>query len=510
MKAPAGNGRVAVVAECAADAALLVAAEAAAGPEIAVICLRDDDEEGRAALDRALADASARGCQVLGRPRILDEPGVTGIVKELRALQPLRIRSADPDPTHQGWDTDRNCPVHDEPPGRAAAALLALDAARALQRESATPVLVDCRRTEAATPHLPATSCPRYPAVTGWLTEGFDGRATAFLPSAAGVLRWTQSRPHGADWDGPELLPGPRLMPGLRVVRDLSGFAHLFALRRTARTDGGENVEIVHAAQYRSGHPLTPWHSLGSPNPGDAYKSRETGFPAAGFDAAGGVVVFARNFGHSVSYREQRPESAWTPWRHLSGLRVADELVTVTTPKGDVQLFARLRDTPGVVRWHRPGYDADWTEDRAVPFAPRPGSLAAGPEPGTVVFRDLRTNEPCVWQSGAHAPVPLGAAEGEGPVTGVAGVRVDGWDYSLLVRSGAGGSCEIGAFAEGRPDAGVWWNGPAGEAAHGVPAVLRDRTGRVTVATLTEGAKLAVSHRESHAEGFTFGSWYSA
>lgn len=215
-------------------------------------------------------------------------------------------------------------------------------------------------------------------------------------------------------------------MPGLRVVRDFSGLPHLFALRRTARKGGGDDIEIVHAAQYRTGHPLTPWHSLGSPNAGDAYKSRETGFPAAGFDAAGGLVVFARNFGHSVSFREQRPEGGWSPWRHLSGVRVADELVTVTTHKGEVELLARVRDSAAVVRWHRPAPDGEWAEDRTVPIAPCAGSMAAGPEPGTVVYRDLGTGEPWLWYLGSTAPVPLGGAAGEGPVTGCAASRPTG------------------------------------------------------------------------------------
>ncbi|WP_405405951.1 hypothetical protein [Streptomyces sp. NBC_01104] len=513
MSTTAGSGRVAVVAECARDAAVLVAAETAGGSGIGVICLRDDGKEGRAALDRALADASGRGCRVAGPPRFVTgerEAAVAGVVKELRALRPRRIRVPDPDPTHRDWDMEAGRPVYDEPDERAAAALVALRAAREYQVESSAPVLVDCRRTEPPTVHGAAVSCPRYPAVTGWLTEGFDGRSSAFLPSAAGVLRWTQQRRHGTAWDGPELLPGPRLMPGLRVVRDFSGLPHLFALRRTARKGGGDDIEIVHAAQYRTGHPLTPWHSLGSPNAGDAYKSRETGFPAAGFDAAGGLVVFARNFGHSVSFREQRPEGGWSPWRHLSGVRVADELVTVTTHKGEVELLARVRDSAAVVRWHRPAPDGEWAEDRAVPIAPRAGSMAAGPEPGTVVYRDLGTGEPWLWYLGSTAPVPLGGAAGEGPVTGVRGVEADGWSYSLLVRPDAGGACAVGAFAEGRPDAGVWWNSLAGAEPYGVPAAVLDRTGMVTVATLTGEAQLTVMNRESRTGGFEFGPWYTA
>ncbi|MFG3526717.1 hypothetical protein ACGF8B_08230 [Streptomyces sp. NPDC047917] len=118
-------------------------------------------------------------------------------------------------------------------------------------------------------------------------------------------MRWTQREPGGTAWQGPELLPGPRLMPGLRVVRDMHGFPHLFALRRIPLKDGGDDVAVVRATQYRTGHPPTPWHSLGSPNSGNRHRSREAGFPAAAFDGTGGLFVLVRNLGHSVSYRHQ-------------------------------------------------------------------------------------------------------------------------------------------------------------------------------------------------------------
>ncbi|MFB4421202.1 hypothetical protein C5F59_008905 [Streptomyces sp. QL37] len=496
-----------VVAGGPGDAALLVAAEAD-GTEIRVLCVGEGSKDERAALERALAEASRRGCQVPGGPTFAgrDPDGPGALLRALRELRPGWVRLADPDPERVGYDEGAGAPVH-ENPDRAAAALEALAAVRAHQLESGTPVFVDCRRA-AADEKLDAGSASRYPRTKHWLTEGFDGRLTAFLPSAAGVVRWVQSEPGGADWLGPELLPGPRLMPGLSVVQDPHGFVHLLALRRTARGGGGDDVEIVHAVQYRTGQPLTPWHSLGSPNPGDRYKSREGGFPVMAFDGAGGLFVFARNFGHSVSYRHQSSDGAWAPWRHLSGVRVADELVTVTTGRGEVELLARARDSDAVVRWARSGPGGAWAEDRSVPFTPVPGTMSAGPEPGTVLFRDLVTNEPGIWWPGAAAPLPLGGAEGGGPLTGVRGVDVDGWAYALLVRSGPGGESTVGAYAEGRPDAGVWWSA-AGKDTPLPPAAVRSRNGMVTLAVLTAGARLAVAHRKSQKSGLEFDSWYT-
>ncbi|MGP3632235.1 hypothetical protein ACTU45_02475 [Streptomyces sp. 24-1644] len=502
---------VAVIAATPRDAALLVSAEVA-GAEISVICVGEGGKEDRAVLDRALDGAVRRGCRAVGSPVFLRGEGGDSreaLVRELRELRPSWVRLTDPDPERVTYDPETGIPVHDEPPRLAAAALDALAAARTHQLESGVPVFVDCRRA-AADEKLGAASASRYPRTANWLTEGFDGRLSAFLPSAAGVVRWFQPEAGRPEWQGPELLPGPRLMPGLSVVRDLHGFVHLLALRRTARKDGGDDVEIVHAAQYGTGRPLTPWHSLGSPNPGDRYKSREVGFPAAGFDRAGNFFVFVRNFGHSVSYRRQAPDGVWTtPWQHLRGQRVADDLVAVTTPQGEVELLARTRESGAVVRWYRSGPDGDWTEDRNVPFSPRPGSMAAGPEPGTVLFRDLLTNEPGIWWPGAPAPVPLGGSEGEGPLGGAPGVEVDGWAYTLLVRGGPGGMGVVGAYAEGRPDQGVWWN-EAGASSPLTAAALRARTGMVTLASLTAGAQLAIAHRESRTGGFEFGSWYTA
>ncbi|WP_237527863.1 hypothetical protein [Streptomyces sp. SID2119] len=47
---------------------------------IGVICSEEDGKEGRAALDRALAEAEGRGCRVAHAPRTLggqqDNPGI--------------------------------------------------------------------------------------------------------------------------------------------------------------------------------------------------------------------------------------------------------------------------------------------------------------------------------------------------------------------------------------------------------------------------------------------------
>ncbi|MPY41242.1 hypothetical protein FNH04_15380 [Streptomyces phyllanthi] len=500
---------MAVVVPEPADAVPLVSLEAP-GTEIAVVCLRAGGKEGRAALDRALAQAAERGCRVLGGPAVLRaESGdpVTALLDELRGINPERLHTLDPDPAHVSFDEASGTPGYDEPAGRAEAAADALAAARALQLETGEPVYVDCYRAKADV-RLGAASCLRHPAPVNWLVAGFDGRLTAFLPTAAGVVRWFQDVPGSGAWRGPELIEGPGLLPGLTVVRDPHGFPHLFGLRRTPRGDGGVDVEVVHAAQYRTGRPLTPWNSLGGPNAGDWRKGREAGFPAAAFDAAGNLFVFVRNFGHSISYRCQSVDGTWSPWQHLGGTRVADDLVAVTAPHGGVEVCARARDTAAVVRWYQDRGGA-WTEDRTPPFAVRPGTMAPAPEPGSIHFRDLRTNAPSAWRPGAQNPCPLGDVGGSGPLATARGVEMDGWTYSLLVGSGPGAACALGAYHEGRPGAGVWWQ-DLGAPSYGVPAAAVSRTGQLTVATRAPGRRLLVAHRGEQGSGLTLGDWRSA
>ncbi|RVU29106.1 hypothetical protein EOT10_00905 [Streptomyces antnestii] len=500
---------VAVVVPEPEDAVPLVALETA-GAEIAVVCLRAGTKEGRGALDRALGQAADRGCRALGGPRLLgtdDEGAFPALLDELREINPERLHTLDPDPAHVTIDEASGELGYDCPPGHAETAAVALAAARALQTETGEPLYVDCHRARADV-RLGAASCRRYPAPVNWLVAGFDGRLSAFQPTAAGVVRWSQEELGGSAWSGPEPVEGAGLLPGLSVVRDPHGFPHLFALRRTPRADGGVDVEVVHAAQYGTGRPLTPWNSLGGPNSGDWRKGREVGFPAAAFDGAGNLFVFARNVGHSISYRCQSADGSWTPWQHLGGTRVADDLVAVSTPHGGVEVYARARDADMVVRWYQGGNGA-WTEDRTPPFAARPGTLAPAPEPGSVHFRDLVTNTPSAWRPGAQAPCPLGDAEGTGALAAVRGAEMDGWAYSLLVRSGPGGVCSVGAYPDGRPGTGVWWQ-ELGAPSYGGPAAAMSRTGRLAVATRAPGRNLLVAYRRDEAGGLVFGDWQSA
>lgn len=501
---------VALVAAEPVDAVPLVALQEP-GSGIAVVCLRAGGRDGRTTLDRALADAAGRGTVDLhGGPLFLGAEGADAIPVLADCLEELgigQVWTTDPDPTHVAFDESRGRPVHEEPPRMAEAAAVALAAARTLQERTGVLVRVDCLRS-GADPALGAAACRRYPMPTNWLTAGIDGRLTAFAVTAAGVARWYQELPEADTWRGPELMAGPALAPGLSIVLDPYGFPHLFGLRRTARDDGGVDAEVVHCVQHRTGRPPEPWQSLGGPNSADPSKGREIGFPTAVFDAAGDLYVFVRNFGHSVSFRRQSADGTWSAWQHLGGARIADDLAAVPSPHGGVEVFARARDTAAVIRWHQ-GQGGTFTEDRTVPFAAVPGTLAPAAEPGAVLFRDQRTNAVSVWRAGAQAPCPLGDTAGSGAPATVARVPLDGWRYTLLACSGERGVGAVGVHPEGRPGAGVWWQ-ELGARGCGTPAAALDRAGWLTLATRAADGALLLAKRSQRSDGLAFDSWHQA
>ncbi|CAL9316329.1 hypothetical protein [Streptomyces sp. SudanB91_2054] len=505
----AGAGRgpdqvVAVVVPEPAGAVALVELQPP-GARIAVVCRRPGAKDARAALDRALGRAADRGCGTTGTVRVLregDQDPVTALLDELGDIGPDRLHTLDPDPEHVSFDEAKGIPLHDEPADEAELASDALAAARAWQRETGRPLRVDCLRAK-ADPRLGPSAARRYPVPVNWLSTGFDGRLTAFLPTAAGVVsRW--ERASGGPWSGPQTVEGSGLVPGLTVVRDPYGLPHLLGLRRTVRTGGEVTVDVVYAAQYRTGE-VTPWLSLGGPNAGAWRKEREVGFPTAAFDTSGNLFVFVRNFGHSISYRCRSTDGDWSGWQHLGGTRVADELVAVTAAHGGVEVFARARDSATAVRRH-PGPGATWAEDRTAPFAPVPGSLAAGPEPGTVLFRDLHSGEARLWRPGEPFTHALGDTDGTGAPAAVRGVRTDGWPCSVLVRSGPDGGCSVGAYPEGRPDAGVWWQ-DLGTGGGGAVAAAVSRSGQLAVASWGPGRELRLARRGGDEDGLRFGPW---
>ncbi|MFI6648852.1 hypothetical protein ACIBI8_14695 [Streptomyces sp. NPDC050529] len=504
-----GSGGVVIVVATPGDAPDLLALEES-GATVDIVCAQPGTPDERAALDHAVADSVRRGVQVRTDPWVIDaEAGkITALVRDaLRELRPLRVSTLDPDPAHASIDLEAKRPVITEPPLRGSVARATISAARTYQRESGSPVFVQCYRA-GSDPRLGAQACARHAQPRRWMVRGVDGRLSAYLPSAAGVLRWTECVAGGGEWAGPELLDGPDLLPGLAVVQDANGYVHLFGLRRMKRADGKDHVDVVQTTQYQSGRPIGPWHSVGNPNGNDRAKGREVGFPAVVFDTDGNLHVFVRNFGHGVSTRRQSPDGRWSGWQHLRGIPVADELIALPGRFGGAEVWARTRDTAAVARWHRETPSDDWVLDSTSSISPRPGTLSAVPESGTLRYRYSGTNEVCVEVGGVGA-VSLGGPDGAGPVAAVAGVEIQGWSCTVLARSGQSGACSVGAHADGRPESGVWWF-DVGEASIVPPAVAADGRGRAVLALLGTDGRLRLARQEPDAAGLAFTSWVTA
>ncbi|MCX5295173.1 hypothetical protein OG898_01525 [Streptomyces sp. NBC_00193] len=507
---PSQSGRasaVVIVVAGPADAVPLINSEPA-GSVIELVWLDGAAAAEQRAMEAAVAQAKRRGCRFPGEPFLLyaADGNLTGqILDVLHEIEPVRVRTLDPDPVHTDVDRESKLPIVSEPAARGQVARSTLRAARRYQLAVGTPVFVDCRRA-GADPALPAAACSRYPRPTQWLLAGKDGRLSAYLPTAAGVVRWTEGRTEAEGWSGPELLQGPELMPGLTVLRGPEGYAYLIGLSRTKRKDSGSDVEVVYAAQYQTGRPLGPWTTVGNPNAASWHKARETGFPVATFDADGVLHVFVRNFGHSVSVRRQTPKGRMTGWEALGGLRVADELVAFPAAQGGVHMVARARDTASAGHFFQQDVKAAWVENRRIPVSPYPGSLSVAPESGVVRFRYAGSNEVCVWWPGAQVPIGLGGPEGLGPVAGVAGADIQGWGCTVLVREGAGGVTAIGAHPDGRPDIGVWWE-ESGEPSVVPPAAAFDSRGRVVIATVGMDGTLRVARQQLGSQGLEFTPW---
>ena len=147
---------------------------------------------------------------------------------------------------------------------------------------------------------------------TGWLVRGKDGRLTAYAPGSDGVLRWTETRPGGPQWTGPELIPGRGLLPYLSIAQGADGYVHLVSLRRSRLADGRTGTDVVYGVQYQSGLAVRDWYPLGSPYPNDPDLAQQIGLPSAVIDAEGSLHVFVRNAGGGVCGRAQVPSGSGT------------------------------------------------------------------------------------------------------------------------------------------------------------------------------------------------------
>ncbi|MGW4235268.1 hypothetical protein ACWEJP_00130 [Streptomyces sp. NPDC004749] len=344
------------------------------------------------------------------------------------------------------------------------------------------------------------------PATTGWLLRGKDGRLTAYAPVADGVLRWTERRPGGPDWTGPETLAAPGLLPYLSVARSTEGYVHLVGVRKRPRADGPAETDLVHAVQFQTGRPLRDWASLGNPHGKDREKGERIGMPSAVLDRTGSVHLFVRNANGGLSAKNQSTTGRWQPWGGATPEEtLTGEAAAATTDGGVVDLLVPADGA--VVRWLREKPDARLEradeEPTAVDIAP--GTLTAertGPGRLTRFWRAETDGKVRAWRPGTP-PTGLGGP-GSGPVA-LLRTPVDGHDCTILAHRGPDGRPYIAAYPTEDEAAGLHWT-PSGTPCTGAPALALDGAGRVVLAAFDEDGGLRVA-RQKEEPGLALAAW---
>ncbi|WP_234386580.1 hypothetical protein [Streptomyces sp. ERV7] len=356
------------------------------------------------------------------------------------------------------------------------------------------------REHEVPTPALPDGA----PAVTGWLLRGKDGRLTAYAPSAGGVLRWTEVRPGGPEWTGPELVaPATGLDPRLTVAQGGDGYVHLVALRRTTTPAGEARTDIVHAIQYQSGRPVKDWSPLGTPYR-DQEKAAKVGHPAAVVDSADNLWVFVRNAGGGLCARGQLSSGKWGNWKDLTGSGSYGTICASTAEEGRIDVLAPAKR--GVMRWTKGPGAGEFEQLPDLKLQVANGSVSAqhtGEGRITFFWREADGGQVHAFRSELPA-VPLDG-DASGPVA-VLRTPVDGHDCTLMAMRGPDGRPALAAYPTEAESAGAVW-ASTGEVCAGVPALATDASGRVVLAAFGTDGRLRVTRQKTTEPGLALEPW---
>lgn len=327
---------------------------------------------------------------------------------------------------------------------------------------------------------------------------GKDGRLTLYARTEGGLLRWTQQRPGGERWDGPDFVPIADLTD-LTIVQGADLYVH-FLGRRERRGSDGPSVDFVHAVQYQTGRPVSEWRSLGN-----FCRDRETGLaagpPAGAVDAQGTVFVFARNAGRGLQVRREGKGGKWGAWQDLKGAGLAAEIVPSVTSSGLVEVFAS--SDRGAQQWRQSDPDGRLLAAPPLPFQALHGSvtsLETAPDRLTYYWTDVNRAGVVSYRAGAW-PVPVGGQPGDGAAVALR-TPLDGYDCTVLAQRGAGGTLLIGVCGTEGEQSGVWWSDTTEECV-GDPALALDGHGRVVVAVRGRDGAVSVARQES-GPGLTF------
>lgn len=345
--------------------------------------------------------------------------------------------------------------------------------------------------TRSAAP-APGTGSLRTP-LGRWLLRGKDGRLTAYALGREGVLRWTENRPGGPEWTGPELLPAPDLTD-LVVAQGRDGYAHLVGRRSVAKKGAPPDVSLVHAVQYQTGRPLSPFRPLGNPH-ADAARAAKIGVPSVAVDAGGTVHVLVRNAGRGLSMRREDKAGKWEAWSDLKGSLYHDSPAAVATGGGAVEVLVAGEGPSG--HWHRAKPAGAFERRADIPLSVAPASLTAlETGEGSITYY---WTDPANGGIVAHRPggwlVPIGGAPGKGPVS-VLRAPLGGEDRTVFAYRDVAGRILLASCACENEQSGVWWS-PTAERSTGVPGLAADAHGRIVLATLGEEGRLRIARQNA-------------
>ncbi|MEU5050409.1 hypothetical protein [Streptomyces sp. NPDC021096] len=357
----------------------------------------------------------------------------------------------------------------------------------------------------------------RTATTTGWLLRGEDGRLTAYAPVPGGIVRWTETRPGGPEWSGPQRFEMPGLEPYVSITRSAQGYVFLAGVRRRAHEDGRAETDVVYTTQFQSGRALTPWRTIGTPYGQDWERADQIGTPVAVVDGVG-LHLYFRNAGRGVSGRRQDARGIWGPWLDLHGSRVLDAGSACVSADGRVELLASTADA--VLRWRQeePGGPLKRVKDTAAKSLT--GSFTSAPADDDRIGHFWRADADSVLHV-QHAPAPAGEESAETPAplaltslgTGGTGpvavlrTTLDGQDCTVLAQRSASGLPAVAAYAtrdEAATDA-AW--SETGEECVGAPALALDAAGRVVAAAIAADGTLRVARQRPDARGLALGDW---
>ncbi|MCF3119240.1 hypothetical protein IPZ68_05890 [Streptomyces arenae] len=343
------------------------------------------------------------------------------------------------------------------------------------------------------------------PDTARWLLRGRDGRLTAYARAEGGLLRWTEARPGGPDWSGPDFFEAPDLTY-LTLAQGTDGYVHFVGRRERAGDDGKAVVDVVHSIQYQSGRPLMDWRSLGNPHTKLVERAPHLGAPSVAVDTAGTVHVFVRDAVGSVRMRREGKGGKWEGWKDFKVRDTLDGTTVLATSTGRVEVLAPA--AKATLRWVQEERGGDLVRADDVPLAPVPGS-------GTVLetAADRFTYYAADVDGGgmlAHRPadggaaIPLGGSPSPGP-TAALRTTVDGHDCTVLAHRTATGRPALAAFPTQDEAAGLWW-AETGEPCLGAPALALDARGRVVMAAIGLDGTLRLARQKAE-RGLALGAW---